>query len=62
MNQVITYKISVAPTASNGNGGTPIDPNNPVDPNNPDLTDAVITFDPAVNGWDNVGVVATINI
>ena len=62
MNQVITYKITVAPTASNGNGGSPIDPSNPVDPNNPDLTDAIITFDPAVNGWDNVGVVATINI
>jgi hypothetical protein len=62
MNQVITYKITVAPTASNGNGGSPIDPGNPVDPNNPDLTDAIITFDPAVNGWDNVGVVATINI
>ena len=62
MNHVITYKISVAPTASNGNGGSPIDPSNPVDPNDPDLTDAIITFDPAVNGWENVGVVATINI
>ena len=62
MNQVITYKITVAPTASDGNGGNGPDPGNPVDPNDPDLSDAIITFDPAVNGWDNIGVMATINI
>ncbi len=62
MNQVITYKITVAPTASDGNGGNGPDPGHPVDPNDPDLSDAIITFDPAVNGWDNIGVMATINI
>ena len=62
INHIITYNLVVAPTASDGNGGNGSDPGNPVDPNDPDLSDAVITFDPAVNGWDNVGVVATINI
>lgn len=62
INHVITYNLVVAPTSSDGNGGNGSDPNNPVDPNDPNLSDAVITFDPAVNGWDNVGVIATINI
>ncbi|MBP5559905.1 MAG: fimbrillin family protein [Bacteroidales bacterium] len=62
INHVITYKLVVAPTGSDGNGGNGSDPNNPVDPTDPDLSDAVITFDPAVNGWDNINVVATINI
>ena len=62
INNVITYKLVVAPTSSDGNGGNGSDPNNPVDPTDPDLSDAVITFDPAVNGWENVAVVATINI
>ena len=59
INNVITYKIIIAPTASAGNGGNP---GQPVDPNDPDLSDAVITFDPAVNGWDNIGVETVINI
>ncbi len=59
MNQVITYKIVVAPTAGAGNGG---DPSVPVDPNDPDLSNVVITFDPAVGGWDNIGVETVINI
>ncbi len=59
MNQITTYKLVVAPAAGAGNGGNP---GTPVDPNNPDLSDAVITFDPSVDGWDNVGVITTINI
>lgn len=71
MNHVYTYILRFAPTASNGNGGNPIDPptdpsdpNYPggVDPNNPNLSDAIITFDPAVDGWENVGIVASINL
>jgi len=62
MNKVITYRISLAPTKGNGNGGNPIDPNNPVDPNNPDLNDAIITFDPATDGWENVNVITALNI
>ena len=50
----------MTPTASDGNGGNGGGGN--VDPNDPDLSDAIITFDPAVNGWDNVGVETTINI
>ena len=60
MNQIITYKIVVAPTSSDGNGGGTGGGN--VDPNDPDLSDAIIVFDPAVNGWENVGVETTINI
>lgn len=60
INNIITYKIVVAPTASDGNGGNGGGGN--VDPNDPDLSDAIITFDPAVNGWANVGVETTINI
>lgn len=62
MNHAITYRITVNPTRSNGNGGKPIDPNNPVDPQNPDLSDTVIRFDPAVNGWEKLSVDATINL
>lgn len=65
MNHVITYQLNVSPTSSNGKGGNPgdpTDPSDPVDPNDPDLTDAVITFDPAIDGWDAVDVVAKINI
>ena len=62
MNHVYTYKLVLAPTASNGNGGTPIDPSNPVDPNDPNLDDVVITFDPAVSDWESVGVETVLNI
>lgn len=62
MNHAITYRINVNPTRSNGNGGKPIDPDNPVDPRNPDLSDTVIRFDPAVNGWEKLSVDATINL
>lgn len=62
MNNVINYRISMSPTKGNGNGGNPIDPNNPVDPNNPDLRDVVISFDPAVDGWEGVNVVTQLAI
>lgn len=62
MNSVYTYRVKLSPTASSGNGGNPLDPSNPVDPNDPDLSDAVITFDPAVDGWENVGVEAVLNL
>jgi hypothetical protein len=65
INHVYTYRVKLSPTASNGNGGQPIDPSDPsggVDPNNPDLSDAIISFDPAVDGWENVGVEAIINL
>ena len=66
INHSYTYKIMLSPTSSNGNGGNPYsDPNDPsssVDPNNPDLSDAIITFDPAVDGWEGIDVVATINL
>ena len=65
MNHAITYQLNVSPTSSNGKGGNPgdpTDPSNPVDPTDPDLSDAIITFDPAVDGWDAVDVVAKINI
>lgn len=63
MNHAITYRIKINPTRSNGNGGKPSDdPSNPVDPSNPDLSDAVITFDPAVLGWEMLNVSATINL
>lgn len=70
MNHVYTYILRFAPTASNGNGGNPLpnpggdpsDPSGGVDPNNPDLSDAIITFDPAVDGWENIGIVASINL
>lgn len=62
MNHIYTYRLVLTPTASNGNGGNPIDPNNPVDPNDPDVSDVIITFDPAVDGWENVGVETILNI
>lgn len=62
MNHVITYRISMAPTRSNGNGGSPINPGNPVNPDDPNLNDAVITFDPAVDGWQGVNVITGLNI
>lgn len=65
INHAYTYRIRLTPTASNGNGGKPIDPSDPsssVDPNDPDLSDAIISFDPAVDGWDVVGVDAVINL
>lgn len=57
MNHVYTYRLKISPTKSSGNVS---DPSTPVDPNDPDLSDAIITFDPAVDGWQNVGVEATI--
>lgn len=60
MSQSITYHIKLSPLASNGNGGRPEDPDHPVDPDNPDLTDIAMTFDPAVDGWEDVTVKATI--
>ena len=65
INHVYTYRVKLSPTASNGNGGKPIDPSDPsssVDPNDPDLSDAIISFDPAVDGWENVGVEAIIDL
>ena len=62
MNHVYTYRIKLSPTASNGNGGNPIDPGTTIDPDDPDLSDAVITFDPAVDGWENVGVEAILSL
>lgn len=66
INHSYTYKIMLSPTSSNGNGGNPYsDPNDPsssVDPGNPDLSDAIITFDPAVDGWEGIDVVATISL
>ena len=72
MNHIYTYILRFGPTSSNGNGGNPInppadpdDPNYPgggIDPNDPNLNDAIITFDPAVDGWQNVGIVANINL
>lgn len=59
MNHFITYHVSVKPTRSSGQGD---DPDKPVDPSDPDLKDAVIFFDPAVNGWDGVSVSTTINL
>ena len=62
INHVYTYRLKLTPTASNGNGGTPLNPGDTVDPNDPDLSDVIITFDPAVQGWDNVGVETVLNI
>ena len=65
INHVYTYRIKLSPTASNGNGGKPINPSDPgsaVDPNDPDLSDAIISFDPAVDGWENVDVEAVLNL
>ena len=66
INHSYTYKIMLSPTASNGNGGNPYadpdDPSSSVDPSDPDLSDAIITFDPAVDGWEGIDVVATINL
>lgn len=53
MNQSITYKVKIAPTAGSGNGG-------PVD--DPDLDNVVITFDPAVDGWDSINVSTVISL
>jgi len=67
MNQSIVYILKVTPTSSSGNGGQPYDPSDPNDPNKPDpddpmLDDAVITFDPAIDGWDVVTANAVINL
>lgn len=65
INHVYSYRVKLSPTASNGNGGKPLDPSDPtggVNPNDPDLSDAIISFDPAVDGWENVGVEAVINL
>ena len=63
MNHVYTYRLVLTPTASNGNGGNPFGPNDPpVDPNDPNLDDVIITFDPAVDGWENIGVETVLNI
>lgn len=60
MNQNVTYSIVVTPTR--GSGVNPADPDAPVDPHNPDLSDAYVTFDPAVDGWSSVEVSANIAI
>ena len=52
INQDITYTLVIAPLGSNGSD--PKDPGKPVDPSNPVLTDAVISFDPAVSDWEIV--------
>ena len=66
INHVYTYILRFAPAASNGNGGNPLpnpdDPSGGVNPDDPDLSDAVISFDPAVDGWQGVNVVASINL
>ena len=69
MNHIYTYRLMLTPTASNGNNGNPVtpdpnDPDNPypVDPNDPGLNDVIITFDPAVDGWDKIGVDTVLNI
>lgn len=62
INHVYTYRLLLSPTASNGNGGSPIGPGTTIDPSDPDLSDAVITFDPAVDGWQGVGVETTIEL
>ena len=62
MNHSVTYRLTVYPIRSNGNGGNPEDPDNPVDPSDPDLSDATIRFAPAVGGWDAVDVTATIKL
>ena len=60
MNNAVVYRISINPTRSNGSD--PSDPGKPVDPNDPNLKDAVISFDPAVLGWDVMNVSAVINL
>jgi hypothetical protein len=65
MNHSIVYIITVNPTSATGNGGQPYNPDDPGDPNKPDpndptLDDAVITFDPAIDGWTMVTANATI--
>lgn len=67
MNHEIIYNLTICPTAGNGNGGNPYDPTDPSDPGIPDpddpnLDDAVITFDPAIDGWEGVTVAANIAI
>ena len=48
MNQYIRYKVSIKPTSG--------------DPNDPTPEDVLITFDPAVEGWDEVTTAAVISI
>jgi len=62
MNHVYTYRLRLTPTASNGNGGQPLNPGDVVDPDDPNVDDVIITFDPAIDGWDNVGVETVLNI
>lgn len=67
MNQSIIYIVTVNPTSGSGNGGQPYNPDDPNDPNKPDpddpmLDDAVITFDPAIDGWTVVTANATIRL
>lgn len=62
INHAYTYRLKLTPLASNGNGGTPLNPGDTVDPNDPNLSDVIITFDPAVEGWENVGVETVLNI
>ena len=62
MNHIYTYRLMLTPTASNGNNGNPIDPSNPVDPDDPGLNDVIITFDPAIDGWDTTTVETVLNI
>lgn len=67
MNHSIVYIVTVNPTSASGNGGNPYNPDDPADPNKPDpddpvLDDAVITFDPAIDGWDVVTASATIRL
>ncbi len=53
INHAYTYRLQLNPTASSGNGGSATDP---------DLSDAVISFDPAVEGWQGIGVETSIEI
>ena len=53
INHAYTYRLQLGPAASSGNGGSATDP---------DLSDAVISFDPAVDGWQGIGVETSIEI
>ena len=51
MNHIYIYRIIINPLAG-GDGTT--------DPSDPDLTDTVITFDPAIDNWEIVNVATSI--
>ena len=58
MNQAITYILRLSPLRE----GTGINPDDPYNPDDPDLSGAIITFDPATSGWENIGLEADINL